>query len=211
MWERTNKWGQKRRKLLLTCVLRSNSRLVSTIENTACDLELSAFVWVAATVRDLFPSDMRSEISLKERTASLERPSTYGPRVLCSLTLRVCLPLETERGLINGWEHTYWQSYFILVVQEPQYSDVCITAGFIESATLSIKSTIHRKRKLVLCAFCSMEARVEPPCGVLHPCACRLLTCDSLKLSLKLMASVNQCERFWILPTKVCWLRCMRQ
>ena len=36
---------------------------VSSMENTACDRELSAFIVVAATVRDLLPSDINSPMS----------------------------------------------------------------------------------------------------------------------------------------------------
>ena len=47
----------------LAWVAGSNEVCVSTIENTACERELSAFIWVAATVLDLLPSDMRSLMS----------------------------------------------------------------------------------------------------------------------------------------------------
>lgn len=78
-----------------TCEAASKSVCVNTIENTACDRELSAFIWVAATVRDLFPSDINSSISLNDDTASLDRLSTYGPRTLCSRTFKVVFPLKT--------------------------------------------------------------------------------------------------------------------
>ena len=38
--------------------------------------------------------------TLKEVTANLERFSTYGPSVLCSLSFRACLPLQ--EGGSNG-------------------------------------------------------------------------------------------------------------
>jgi len=41
---------------------------VSLIVNTACDLLLSLFILVAATVRDLFPSNIRFSISCKVST-----------------------------------------------------------------------------------------------------------------------------------------------
>ena len=48
---------------LLTADEGSKSVCVRTMEKTACDLELSAFICVHATVRDLFPSDIRLSIS----------------------------------------------------------------------------------------------------------------------------------------------------
>ena len=67
------------------------------MENTAWDRELSAFICVAATVRDLLPSDITSLMSMNDVTASFDRPSTYGPRLLCSLTFSECLPLQEVR------------------------------------------------------------------------------------------------------------------
>ena len=49
--------------LIYTSVSLSYSDLVSTILNTACDLLLSVFMLVAATVLDLFPSIIRFSIS----------------------------------------------------------------------------------------------------------------------------------------------------
>ena len=49
--------------LIYTSVSLSYSDLVSTMLNTACDLLLSVFMLVAATVLDLFPSIIRFSIS----------------------------------------------------------------------------------------------------------------------------------------------------
>ena len=58
---------------------------VKMMVKTAWDrLELS-FMLVAATVLDLLPSSIRLAISWASATATGVRPSTYGPRTLCSL------------------------------------------------------------------------------------------------------------------------------
>ena len=58
---------------------------VRTMVKTACDLLDSVFMLVAATVLDLLPSSIRLAISWASATATGVRPSTYGPRTLCSL------------------------------------------------------------------------------------------------------------------------------
>ena len=58
---------------------------VRTMVKTACDLLDSVFMLVAATVLDLLPSSIRLAISWASTTATGVRPSTYGPRTLCSL------------------------------------------------------------------------------------------------------------------------------
>uniref|UniRef100_A0A2M3ZUA1 Putative secreted peptide n=1 Tax=Anopheles braziliensis TaxID=58242 RepID=A0A2M3ZUA1_9DIPT len=64
---------------------------VKKIVNTAWDLELVSFMLVAATVRALLPSSIRSWMSWYEVTASFDKSSTYGPSSGCSRTFR--LPL----------------------------------------------------------------------------------------------------------------------
>jgi hypothetical protein len=61
---------------------------VNRMEKTACDRLDSLFMLVEAIVRDLLPSTIRSSISWADTTRSWERPSTYGPRMLCSRTFR---------------------------------------------------------------------------------------------------------------------------
>ncbi len=61
---------------------------VNWMVNTAWDRELSAFMFVAATVRIAFPASMARKMSSWEETSSFFRPSTKGPLLGSSRTYR---------------------------------------------------------------------------------------------------------------------------
>lgn len=64
---------KKRNKKRLTPDCRSKSVCVTMMLKTACDRLLSSFMLVAATVRDLFPSDISTSMSWKNKAKHKER------------------------------------------------------------------------------------------------------------------------------------------
>ena len=75
----------------------SNEVCVSTIENTAWDRELSAFICVAATVLDLLPSDMRSLMSFLDKAVHNKKSGFL-------LTARSQTIKRTENDLTASFE-----------------------------------------------------------------------------------------------------------